>query len=131
MKDQMCETKLDVWANLFHVLTWIARDKPSTMSLVSNGCSPSLHLTWVMDSDLVFGRKGQRCPDARVDQRPLMIGIKRNFDLNRAFDGRRITACRLRSLLDCWKELILVELLSLPRGTDKAISSPASEFCRD
>src|SRR5260370_2046644 len=131
MKDQVSETKLDVWANLFQVLICIARDKPAAMCLVSNSCSFLLHFTRIIDIDLIFSRKSERCPDARIVHRPLAIGVKRNFDLNRTLDSRGITACRPSSFLNCWKESIRVELLAFPRGTDKTISNTTSEFCGD
>src|SRR5689334_2479842 len=101
MKDQVREAKLNVRANLLKVLIGIVRDKPTAMRLVSNGCSPLLHLAWVMDINLVLCRQGQCRPDTRICQRPLAIGIKRNFDLNGAFDVRGITASRPRALLEC------------------------------
>src|SRR6266516_2131033 len=102
MKDQVCEAKLDVWADLFHMFIGIVRDKPPAMSLVGNSCGQSLHLTRVIDIDLILRSQGQRCPDARVGKRPLTISIKGDLDLDSAFDNCRVTTSRPCALLDRW-----------------------------
>ena len=56
MKYQVSETKLNVWANLFHMLICIVRNKPSAICLVCNSCSLSFHLNRVMDIHLILGR---------------------------------------------------------------------------
>ena len=86
MKDQVCEAKLNVRADLFHVLIRVIRDKPPAMSLVSNSCSHSLHLARVIDIDLILRSQGERCPDACIGKRPLTISIKGDLDLDSAFD---------------------------------------------
>src|SRR5258708_2235654 len=127
MEDQMGKAEFNVGAKLLQVLFYIAGDEPATIGLIGNLCGLSLHLTRIMDLDLVFSWKSQGCPDACISESALLIGIERYFDLDGPLDAVWIFARSLCSLCERWQELLTVEFVAFARGTDKSITSLPGE----
>src|SRR5437660_3735062 len=101
------------------------------MCLVRYSCGPLLHLARIFNANFIFGGQRKRSPDARIGQSALAVSIKRYFDLDSAFNGRRIATGSLCSFFHSWKKLIAVEFVSLAGGADKAIACPTGELRGD
>ena len=112
MKDQVSETKFDVWTYLFHMLTGSLEtatgDEPGQLQFQL--FAPS---TWIMDCDFASAGKAsaaQICVLSRHvgghRQKKLLTSIV-TFDVQDHVQPPSL-------LFNCWKELIRVKLIAFP-----------------
>ena len=102
------------------MLVRVGRHEPASVGDVLNGLREALHLTRVLDTDLLLAGESQGRPDLGVLHRPRPIGVEADLHLDHPAERRRVAAGLGCSFFDRRQERVRVQI----RPASRAAAGP-------